>query len=184
MKELTDYSSEFDPNIKHENFSKDLLIKLLQFYSDYIRKLDGFWYLIVKNRTGDDEAFACDTKVWEKMYAVDLEMTCNLYKIKGHDVAALLKAFQMSPWNAVYRSSIELKSLNHGVLTFTHCPTLLALEREGEGREERICQQLELQLFRMQADFFNPEIQVRALKVPPRTDYSDCCCQWEFRIED
>jgi len=78
---------------------------------------------------------------------------------------------------------MELKSPNHGVFTVTHCPALLALEREGEGREERICQQLELELFIMQAKFFNPEMQVRALKVPPRKSKDDVPCQWEFKLE-
>jgi len=183
MKELTDYSGEFDPNIKYEDFSKDSLLKLLQAYSDYIRKLDGFWYLMVKDRIGDNEAFACDTNVWEKMYAIEFEMTRKLFNIKGNDVAALMKAFQMSPWTRTYRSSMELMSPHHGVLTVTYCPTLLALEKEGEGREERICQQLEPKLFKMQADFFNPEIQVRALKLPPRKSKDEVPCQWEFKLQ-
>ena len=78
---------------------------------------------------------------------------------------------------------MELKSPHHGVFTVTHCPTLLELEREGEGREERICQQLELRLFRMQAEFFNPEIQVQGLKLPPRKSKDDVHCQWEFKLE-
>ncbi|MCK4792529.1 MAG: hypothetical protein KAV87_52860 [Desulfobacteraceae bacterium] len=183
MKELTDYSGEFDPNIRYEDFSKNSLLELLNAYSDYIRKLDGFWYLMVKDRMGDDEAFACDTNVWEKMYAIEFEMTRKLFKIKGNDVVALMKAFQMSPWTRTYRHSMELQSPHHGILTVTHCPTLLALEREGEGREERICQQLEPKLFRKQADFFNPEIQVRALKLPPRKSKDEVHCQWEFKLE-
>jgi len=131
MKELTDYSGEFDPNIRYEDFSKNSLLELLNAYSDYIRKLDGFWYLMVKDRMGDDEAFACDTNVWEKMYAIEFEMTRKLFKIKGNDVAALMKAFQMSPWTRTYRHSMELQSPHYGILTVTHCPTLLALEREG-----------------------------------------------------
>jgi hypothetical protein len=183
MKDLTDYSGKFDPDIKYENFSKDFLVQLLRAYADYLRKLDGFWYLTLKNKIGDDEAFACDIKVWEKMCAIHLEMIRKLYKINSGDVAALLKAFQMSPWRPICQGIAELKSPRHGIVTITSCPTLLALENEGKGGEEKICQQLELQLFIMQANFFNPQIQVRTLKVPPRTEYSDCCCQWEFWLE-
>ena len=114
---------------------------------------------------------------------VHLEMVSKLYDINSGDVAALLKAFQMSPWRPTCPAIVELKSPHHGIITISSCPTLLILESEGKGGEERICQQLELQLFMTQAKFFNPEMQVRALKVPPRTDYSDCCCQWEFRLE-
>jgi hypothetical protein len=68
-------------------------------------------------------------------------------------------------------------------VTIEHCPTLLSLEKEGTGREKKICQQLEPKLMNIMAHFFNPEIKVTGLKVPPRTDYKDCCCQWEFTLD-
>ena len=30
---------------------------------------------------------------------------------------------------------------------------------------------------------FRPKIKVTGLKVPPKREYSDCCCQWEYRLE-
>jgi len=181
--DLTDYSGEFDPSLKLGDFSKEFVVGLLTAYSDYIRKLDGFWYLKVKDRLGDDEAFACDTSVWEKMYAVEFEMTRRLFRIGGNDVEALTKTFQMSPWMSTYKSEFEMKGPERAVLTVTHCPTLLALEREGEGREQRICRELEAKLFKLQADFINPEIRVRALKLPPRSSPDEVPCQWEFSLE-
>ena len=183
MKELTDYSGEFNPNIKYEDFSKDFLIELLQAYSDYIRKLDGFWYLMVMERLGNDEAFACDTKVWEKMQFLETEMICHLFNIQGNDVAAMMKAFHMSPWMQVCEYNVELKNPNRGIVTITRCPMLLALEKDGQGREVRICQELTPKLFRIQADFFNLDIEVRALKVPPRKSKDEVPCQWEFKLE-
>jgi len=29
-------------------------------------RIDGYWYLTVMNKWGNDEAFDCDIKVWEK----------------------------------------------------------------------------------------------------------------------
>jgi hypothetical protein len=94
-----------------------------------------------------------------------------------------LKALQMSPWMSIYRYDIELRSPNHSTLTITHCPTLLALEKEGEGREQKICQLLEPKLFRLIADFFNPKIEVQALKLPPRKSKDGICCQWDFNLK-
>jgi hypothetical protein len=183
VKELTDYSGEFNPNIKCEDFSKGFLLELLNAYSGYILRVDGFWYLAVKGRRGDEEAFACDMQVWEKMQVYELKMICKLFKIQGNDVATMMKALQMSPWMSIYRYDIELRSPNHSTLTITHCPTLLALEKEGEGREQKICQLLEPKLFRLIADFFNPKIEVQALKLPPRKSKDGICCQWDFNLK-
>lgn len=183
MNELRDYSGAFDPHLKYENFSKEFLVELLNAYSGYILRLDGFWYFTVKGRKGDDEAFACDTKVWEKMQLYELKMVCKLFKIKGNDVAAMMKAMQMSPWMRIYTYEMQLENPNHGTITISHCPTLLALEREGEGREQRICQVLEPKLFRLVADFFNPKIEIRGIKVPPRRDRSGIACQWDFSLK-
>ena len=103
--------------------------------------------------------------------------------IQGDDIATLMKYMQVSPWMWVYKSELDLKNPKHAVVTITHCPTLLSLEKEGTGREKPICQQLEPKLMNIMAHFFNPEIKIKGLKVPPRTDYDDCCCKWEFTLE-
>jgi hypothetical protein len=94
-----------------------------------------------------------------------------------------MKYVQVSPWMWIYTFNVDLKSRNHAVLTITNCPTLISLEKEATGREKRICQELEPRLMGIQAGFFNPRIKVTPLKVPPRTAYKDCCCQWEFRLD-
>jgi hypothetical protein len=60
---------------------------------------------------------------------------------------------------------------------------LLALEREGQGREGLICQELEPKMMNTIAHYFNPNIEVTALQLPPRKGNSDICCQWEFKLD-
>ena len=48
VREIADYSGEFDPSIAYGDFSKDFLLKALKAYSHYIRNLDGIWYLTTK----------------------------------------------------------------------------------------------------------------------------------------
>ena len=50
----------FDPNFGHERFSKETLLKLLKTYNDYMLRIDGFWYLAVRDKWGNDEAFDTD----------------------------------------------------------------------------------------------------------------------------
>ncbi len=183
MSDRTEYTDDFDPNIQFADFSKEFLLDALKSYADYIRKLDGIWYLSLKKRADDDLAFETDLDVWRAMEVHDVRSTCELFNIKGNDVAALIKATQMSPWAWVLEKHFELKSPQLGIWTITRCPTLLALEREGEGRESRICREVETKLFEIRAKTINPKIRVTPLKLPPRQD-KNIACQWEFRLED
>lgn len=184
MTERNDYDGPFDPNIRYADFSKEFLLKALKSYADYIRKLDGIWYLSLKKRAGDDLAFETDLDVWKEMEVHDVRSTCKLFGITGNDVAAVIKATQMSPWAWVLEKHFELKSPRLGIWTVTRCPTLLALEKEGEGRESRICRQVETKLFEIRARAINPKMKVTALKMPPRKSKDDIACQWEFRLDE
>ncbi|MBN2098910.1 MAG: hypothetical protein JW753_04855 [Dehalococcoidia bacterium] len=183
MTELTDYSGPFDHAFSHERLKKETLLKLLKAYNDYLLRVDGYWYLTVMNKWGNEEAFDCDVRVWEKAQIWEMKTISGLLNIRGDDVATLFKYLQVSPWMHIYVATMDLRNPNHGLLTINHCPTLISLEKEGTGREKRICQELEPKLMGIQAGFFNPQTKVTPLKVPPRTDYKDCCCQWEFKLD-
>jgi len=135
------------------------------------------------DKWGNDEAFACDVKVWEKALIYELKAVSEAHNIHGDDVATVMKFFQCSPWMWNYDYTIDLKNDDHAILTFHTCPLLLSLEKEGSGRERLICQEFEPNTKRRIAHYFNPNIRVTGLKIPPRTDYNDCCCQWEYKLE-
>ena len=67
MSKLEDYSGEFNPNLKPSDFSYDALEKLIKTYGQLYKALDGFWYLTLMDRSGNDEALTCDIAVWEKL---------------------------------------------------------------------------------------------------------------------
>jgi len=76
----------------------------------------------------------------------------------------------------------EVRNKNNAFLTVTHCPTLEALEQEGQGRENEICNIVEARILKAHAICFNPDIEVKCLKSPPRKGKSYICCQWEFSL--
>ncbi len=53
--------------MSYDHFSKETLLKLLAFYGKYLLRIDGFWYLKVMEKWGNDNAFECDLKVWEAL---------------------------------------------------------------------------------------------------------------------
>ena len=179
-----DYSGDFDPDIRYADFSKGFLLDLLEAYARYMHRVDALWYLTVKARHGDADALACDGLVWEKAIPFELEMARRLYKIEGDDVAAMAKALQVRPVLRIKEFTVDLRDDNHAVFTVTRCPTLEGLEKEGEGRERNICSIIEPQVLRTIADFFNPRIGIRSLRLPPREDTDDICCRWELSLND
>ncbi len=82
MTELNDYSGEYDPQFSQDNLSKEMLLRLLKAYSEYVLKIDGYWYLTVMDKWGNDEAVNCDIAVWERANLFELkafsgELTAN-----------------------------------------------------------------------------------------------------------
>ncbi len=183
MAGLSDYSGEFDPEFSHDNFSKDVLLKLLEAYREYILRIDGFWYLASMEKWGRDEAYDCDIKVWEKALPFELKAMTDTMNIHGNDVAAVMKYMQVNPWLSLCEYTINMKTHDHAILTKYTCPTLFALEKEGKGREKYQCQEISPWTFETISHFFNPKIEVTGLSVPPRTDCNDICCQWEFKLD-
>ena len=182
MKKLDDYSGDFKPDLKPSDFSSEALEKLIKIYAQLYKALDGFWYLALMERSGNDEALTCDILVWEKLCLYEMSKITKGLNIVGNDVKSMMKAFQLSPWAWNIKSNFEIINDNHVIWTVLHCPTVNALEREGRGRENDICNNVEPRLNRLYASFFNKDIQVNCLKTPPRESDKDYYCRWEFKL--
>ena len=162
--------------------SPDMLEKLIKVYAQLYKALDGFWYLAVMDRRGNEEALDYDIKVWEKLCLYEMGKITSQFNIRGHDVKSMMKAFQLSPWAWNIKSEFQIINDNHVIWLVTHCPTVNALEREGRGRENDICNNVEVRLNKLYASFFNPDIEVNCLKTPPRASKDDIYCRWEFKL--
>ena len=180
MKNLKDYRGQFLPNLRLSDFSPDALARMAGLYCKLYMALDGFWYLTVKERVSNEEALACDIQLWEKLSKYEMFNITEQMNIRGNDVIALMKAIQLVPWLQRMQYEIELNNHNHAILTVTGCPTLNALEKEGEGREKEICNIVEPGVLKGYAAYFSPDIGVKCLKSPPRKSKDEICCQWEF----
>ena len=67
MTDLVDYSGDYDPEFSHAKLSKATLLRLREVYADYVRAVDGFWYLFIKEKWGNEVALEYDIAVWERL---------------------------------------------------------------------------------------------------------------------
>ena len=184
MKKLNDYSGEFLPELKLNDFSPDTLADLLKLYSKLYIGLDGFWYLTVQERISNEEALACDKQTWESACKYEMARITKQLNIQGNDVAAYMKALQISPWFRNMEYQMEINNKNEAMITVSYCPTLYGLEKEGGGREDEICNLVCAKTYEHYAAFFSPAIKIKCLKSPPRKSKDEICCQWEVNLEE
>jgi hypothetical protein len=185
MKDLQDYSGEFIPDIRLQDFSKDALIRLLQEASRNYLGHDLVWAETIGKRYGE-ASFSCHKEVWELGTPNEVLRGTRAMNISGNDVAAFLKYLQIDPgFGVLFGIKCELPSPDLGVLTVTHCPGLEWAEQYGptEDFKKMACEEMEVPLFLKAAKLFNPNMKVNALKLPPRNSADDIACQWEIRLE-
>lgn len=188
MKELKDYSGPLIPNLRWQDFSKDALIKLLTECQRALIMLDGFWHTKVASELGIEKADAWGGEVWGGDYVkYMLPRIMKAMNIQGNDVETYMKYLQIDPglplelWECDY----DLRDRNHVVWTVNNCPSLLFMEKEGKGRESVVCQSMEVAAVKGYARYFNPKMEVKPLKLPPRKSRDELPhCQWEFQIKE
>lgn len=180
MKVLRDYSGEFVPEVQFSDFSRDTLTELLTLYCRLYSRLDNFWYISLKGRLSDKDVLTCLMDTWEKNCHYEMSNITKLLNIRGNDVATFMKALQMTPWFRNNQIRIEIRNKNDAILTVFHCTALEAFEKEAKEGEKTVCQIAEPKALKDYASFFNPKIEVKFLKLPPRSSQEDVCCQWQF----
>ncbi len=180
MTYLGDYSGDFIPGVQARDFSHETLTRLFKAYARMYLAVDGFWYLAVKDRAGNDAALACDIAVWRKHCIYEMRRVTEALNIHGNDVPTLMKALQFVPFVQTTDYRIET-GRDSARFTVLQCPVLSALEKEGQGREAQICRIVELGMLQGYADFISPDIKVSCVQAPPRQDKAGVCCIWDFR---
>ena len=185
MKELEEYSGKFDPYVKLHDFSKDALVKLLTAAGKLYMGLDGLWVAAMRKKFGDRTAFDYDKEIWQTGTLIELRRVTEALNIKGNDVAAVFKFLQVDPGFGVwFELEFDLKNENHGIMTVTRCNPLLMFERNKDNDLQKVvCEEIEVPMFQVVAEYFNPDMKATALKLPPRSSDSDIPCQWEFKVE-
>jgi hypothetical protein len=183
MADLEDYSGPFDPELKWQDFSKDLLIRLLKVTSNLYNGMPGFLYYAIRDRYGDQVAM----EISDEAYAVGTQMQYQYLKRElklGNKVEDCLKYQQFGVDVANMDVQCELKNENLGIVTIRNCTGVAYWERHNQPQMwEWACHQLAVREWQNVAHWINPKIKCTPLKLAPRTSKDDICCQWEYRLE-
>ncbi len=177
---MDNYSGPYQPDMDFKDLSHDALADLAELYTRLIRALDGFWYLAVMDKTNITDATDCDITTWKNMIKYELSFITKHLNIQGHGLDAMFKAWQFEPMIRQTDYDVDFVNRNEVVMTVTRCPVLEALEKENNGRENQICRIVEPIVMKEYASFFDPDIEIEALQLPPREVRDKVCCVWKF----
>lgn len=187
MEELKDYSGDFRPDLKLQDFSKDALVRMWLAAAKLYVGIDGLWNTIIKERFGKQTARELGEELWRRATPLEVQRVAASLNIHGHDVAACFKAWQTDPGGAgILDMEFDLKNKDHGIMTVRHCAALDYFERHGFDDEEIkwACQVVDGEGFANYAHEFNPKIKVTPLFLPPRKSTDKIACQFELRLQD
>jgi hypothetical protein len=188
MKNLEDYSGEFDPDIKYEDFSKEALIRLLKAATEMYLGMDTSWRTVAKKRFGKNVALDMSREVWYGVKRCGCYMESVLPRramsITGDDVASWMKHLQIDPGLACIADiRCEMVDENTGVLTVDHCNALDDMEKLGDPDIQKYnCHELEWKGLQQGVDYMNPKIKVKPLVLPQLGCKRDIACKWEFKL--
>ena len=190
MADLPDYSGEFMSHMRFEDFSKEALVRLVKAYAKTYVGSMGMWTNVTRERMSAEESY----KLFEEVYVrtvrqFEAPAIMKAMNIQGNDVITCIKLMQSIPDGSrddIYPSEYKIINDNHAIFTIKQCPTLLYFEKVGDHKGIELCcgvGMLEEITIVEYCKFVNPDIQVTALKVPPRKSPDEIACQWEFKLE-
>lgn len=189
LAQMKDYSGDFKPDLKYQDFTKDTLAALLVEVGRAMIAIDGYWHTRFAEKFGDVEADKWGAWVWGTMYPKHvIPRIRKVLNIQGDDVYSWAKYTQMDPGLPIgmYDSTFTILNRNHVIWSCNNCPSYLYMVREGKGRENIVCGVGGLEDLGISgyAHAFNPAIKVTRLQgAPLKSKDQHPHCQWELKLE-
>jgi len=186
--ELEDYSGNFQPDLKLTDFSKDALIRLWHVAGRNYAGRVGQWYSFIRDKFDEETAQEVFRDIWMKKHRslnIECRRVAEAMNIQDRNVAGFFKFLQWDPaQTGIINTHCGLVNENpsHGIATIPKCWVVDFCEQsDDESMEIEICDSC-LYGYEECARWFNPNIKTVCLKLPPRTNPNEICCQWEFFI--
>ena len=164
-----------------DGWSKEELIRYLDFLMHNYRVVDGFWFLNVESRHGHEEACKINELVWERsayLASVDLIKKFNIHE-KG--LKGFLRLLKLIPWTIMVGYDYIEKE-DELIIRVPSCPPQEARLKKGMGEYD--CKDMHMAEFKSIVKAIDESIQITCDFAPPGEHPEDCYCQWRFKIKE
>ncbi|MFC1944082.1 hypothetical protein ACFLX5_01060 [Chloroflexota bacterium] len=183
MPEINDYSGPFKPDLRWEDFSKDLIAEYAREMSRIYVLVGGICFGYLRERFGPQRADELHLEFWESLgNKHEFNRPRASMGICGRDVKSFLKFTQIDPGiGMIFDIDCELKDQNHGILTINNCTALSFFERKGDtqAQENGCC--IDVWSMTKVVRVLDPDLVAIPMKLPPRKGPDEPACIWEIK---
>jgi len=181
------YTGLFSPRPNLTELSKDQLITWVLGAHEYLLQCIEAWAAQIVVRYGLDVMFDIQYTLWGTTVLPGAKKLKEQYLgITGNTVADWMKDLQMDATSMpgkAFDMSFEMPEPDVGIMTFNRC---VAVDQwESMGRPdilEKNCHSTCPKSMIVTTKFYNPNMKVDILAIPPRKDPDDVCCKWQFSM--
>ncbi|MDY6835549.1 MAG: DUF6125 family protein [Chloroflexota bacterium] len=170
--------------IELASLPKEILIEIIQTYSQNTLTIDGLWFLGMEERYGIEKAIETDISVWRRYGSIEARRIKRILNIKDDGVSALAKALNLQIWaqSKGMQYDIVRSAGNKVVFNVTDCSVQRARMRDNRPLFE--CKPVGVALFEEFAKEINPKFKMNCLVCPPDDHPDDLWCSWEFELQE
>ena len=167
-----------------DGLPQETLVELARAFCQLYPTLDGLWYLAVQEKHGNAEAFDLDLDVWKKLPRHEAKTMARALDVAPGtaDLASITRLLLAMPFNMAMKHRLEVVDANTCIITFADCPSVRAMEKEGKGREQVICEQVGAPAIMSYPKYLELPVEIAPLRLPPRRPGDDTCCQWRVTV--
>ncbi len=152
----------------------------LAFLLWHYRVVDGFWFLYMAEKYGQQEAERLNERVWERVSTLAARDLIERFSIREKGLEGFVAVLRLYPWTALLEYQIE-QLPNEIILTVPCCATQEA--RRRRGLDEYVCQEMHRREFLSIAAEVDSSIRVLCDFAPPGDRPSGVDCRWRFTLD-
>ncbi|MGI9295854.1 MAG: hypothetical protein ACR2PS_17875 [Pseudomonadales bacterium] len=183
MTELNDYSGTFKPELRFDNFSRELLLKLVKNWQWAWMHLDHAFFeqFIMRNQLG--KAFEMDMAMWLRVATRVNPVFAQVAGIPINNVVDCHKAYQLPLDNTMgelWSTSIQFVDEYESVHEVNQCPALDWIEDNAPERITGLCQLDRKVIERYK---INMDVELTPVRLPPRASKDEKPCAWRLKMD-
>lgn len=164
-----------------EGLSREELIELITIYSKNQLALDGVWFQSVEKSEGMETAMLHDRNAWERYTVIEAKRIKEFLKLPEHSGLEGLEKALSFRFYACLNDDCFIRDGNKLVYTMKNCRVQTARKRKGLPFHPcKSVGEIEYAGFAKEID---NRISCRCVSCFPDITDMDCCCKWEFTLE-